>query len=157
MARRLTFKDAGEMQNYIYRYFEDCKKNRERVLIIEALEKSDKKEDIPKENDDRCTDDMHPTISGLSLVLGLTRQSLINYEKKEEFFYTIEEAKQRIESYSEQKLFLNNSNGVQFSLTNNFNWRNRQDVRLDGGLALKHEGLSRADQILRGFGGNRTR
>ena len=43
-----------------------------------------------------------PTISGLAVALDTSRRTLVNYEEKEEFFHTIKEAKQFIESVIEE-------------------------------------------------------
>jgi hypothetical protein len=61
------------------------------------------------------------TTTGLAVWLDTSRQTLLNYEIKPEFFDTILKAKQRIENSSEEKLFDRNvpTKGVTFSLSNN--------------------------------------
>lgn len=71
------------------------------------------------------------TITGLALALGFnSRQSLLNYQEKEEFLDTIARAKSRVEQYAEEKLFdKGSSNGAKFSLMNNFEgWKEKQDI-----------------------------
>ena len=70
------------------------------------------------------------TITGLANALGLTRQSLLNYAKEEEFFDTITRAKQKVEEYVEERLFDRDGvNGARFNLVNNFkNWSEKQEV-----------------------------
>lgn len=69
------------------------------------------------------------TITGLANALGLTRQSLLNYSKDEEFFDTIMNAKQKVEEYVEERLFDRDGvNGAKFNLINNFsNWSDKQE------------------------------
>ena len=74
------------------------------------------------------------TITGLALALGfVSRQSLLNYEAKDEFFDTIKRAKARVEEYAESRLFdKDGSNGAKFSLSNNFKgWAEKQQIEAD--------------------------
>lgn len=74
------------------------------------------------------------TITGLALALGfVSRQSLLNYEAKEEFFDTIKRAKAKVEEYAESRLFdKDGSNGAKFSLSNNFKgWAEKQQIEAD--------------------------
>ena len=64
----------------------------------------------------------HPTVTGLALAVGLSRQGLIEYQDKERFSDTIKKAKLRIENHLEQRLFSANVTGVIFNLKNNFGW-----------------------------------
>ena len=71
-----------------------------------------------------------PTITGLALALGFTsRQALLNYQAKKEFFDTITRAKARVEQYAEERLFdKEGQKGAQFSLRYNFSgWKDEQD------------------------------
>jgi len=61
------------------------------------------------------------TITGLALALGTSRQTLMNYEKREKYFDTIKEAKTKVENYAEIRLFGNNATGPIFALKN-FGW-----------------------------------
>lgn len=79
------------------------------------------------------------TISGLADALDMSRQSLLNYEGKKEFFDTITRAKRKCEVYAEEKLFDSSSvNGAKFSLANNFvGWKEKQEVEHSGSLKLE--------------------
>lgn len=71
------------------------------------------------------------TITGLALALGFnSRQSLLNYQDKEEFMDTIMRAKARVEEYAERRLFdKDGANGAKFSLANNFEgWKDKQEI-----------------------------
>lgn len=79
------------------------------------------------------------TVSGLADALDMSRQSLLNYSEKEEFFDTIMRAKRKCEVYAEEMLFDKNStNGAKFSLANNFEgWKEKQEVEHSGSLKLE--------------------
>lgn len=67
------------------------------------------------------------TITGLALALDTSRETLINYEKRDEFFDTIKRAKLRVENYAEKMLYIGkNSAGSIFALKN-FGWTDKQD------------------------------
>lgn len=71
-----------------------------------------------------------PTVTGLCLALGFTsRQALINYENKGEYFDTVSRAKLRCHEYAESRLYdKDGANGAKFSLANNFGWIDRQEI-----------------------------
>lgn len=84
-----------------------------------------------------CYQNQRPyTISGLALWLGLSTQTLRNYEKNfgdTEYSDIIEIAKQRVEEYAEKSLYESGKTaGAKFVLENNFRWSNKQDVNLSG-------------------------
>ncbi len=65
-----------------------------------------------------------PTLSGLALHLGLTRQSVQNYKHREEFSEIIIRAAQRIETLYEEKLvYGKNPTGVIFALKCGMGWK----------------------------------
>ena len=72
-----------------------------------------------------------PTINGLALWLGTNRQTLSNYEKREEFFYTIKRAKQVIEAFNELMLVSGEVNPkiIIFNLKNNFGWKDKVETK----------------------------
>ncbi len=137
MSRPLQYKNPEEMQALIHIYFEDCRKNRE-------AEKNGW-----RDGKDAITPDLHPTVTGLALVLDLTRQGLINYEGRREFADTVSEAKTRIEAYNEQGLH-QSVNGIIFNLKNNFEWRDKQEIEHSGNLS-NNGGVCRASEILNEF------
>lgn len=101
--RPLKFKSVEELQDKIDKYFTMC--------------------------DDK---DKPYTISGLAVALDTSRQTLINYEDKEQYFDTIKRAKQKIEAYAEELLCKGgNAAGVIFSLKNNYKWVDKQEIQAD--------------------------
>lgn len=82
-----------------------------------------------------------PTVTGLALALGFaSRQALLNYQEKEEFYDTITRAKARVEQYAEERLFdKEGASGAQFSLRNNFKgWDadKKDDTKDAGGVVI---------------------
>jgi hypothetical protein len=73
-----------------------------------------------------------PTMTGLALALEIDRKTLVNYEKRDEFFHTIKTARQRVEEYNEEKLISGTpATGLIFNLKNNFGWKDltQQEVQ----------------------------
>ena len=126
VGRPPIFESADQMQKLIDAYFEDCDG---KVFTDEDGNP------LRNKNGTIIRDDRRPyTITGLALALGFaTRQSLLNYEGKEEFLDTILRAKSRVERYAEERLYdKNGSNGAKFSLANNFKgWSEKQVVKAD--------------------------
>ena len=73
-----------------------------------------------------------PTVSGLALELGLSRQALLDYQKKDAFLDTIKRAKQKIELALEQRLYGNAVTGTIFNLKNNFGWKDQKQQEITG-------------------------
>ena len=138
MGDRPKYTNPDDMQALIHLYFVDCKKNFE-------ADKNGWGE--PK---DTITEDLFPNVTGLALALDMTREGLINYEAKDEFTDTVKRAKQRVESYTVQRLFMNNPTGSIFNLKNNFNWKDKQEVEHSGDIG-NNGGICRASEILEGF------
>lgn len=105
-----TYKTAEELQNKVEEYFLTCHQN-ERPY----------------------------TISGLALWLGLSTQTLRNYEKNygdTEYSDIIKIAKQRVEEYAEKSLYeTGKTAGAKFVLQNNFKWTDKQDVSVSGEIS----------------------
>ena len=76
-----------------------------------------------------------PTITGLARALDLTRQGLINYEGKPEYADTVRQAKSQVEEILERGLY-GNVAGLMFNLKNNFGWKDKTEIGLDGELKI---------------------
>jgi len=121
------YKSVKDMQLVIDKYFEDSKG--------EMLKDDDGKHVLDKYGSPVVIDSYPPTITGLALALGFTsRQALLNYQDKAEFFDAVTHAKARVEAYAEARLFDKDGvNGAKFSLTNNFKgWKDTQSVEYSG-------------------------
>lgn len=76
------------------------------------------------------------TITGLALALETSRETLINYQEREQFFDAIKKAKDMVEHSYELDLKKKGHSGSIFALKN-FDWRDKQEV--DQKTTLKDE------------------
>lgn len=68
------------------------------------------------------------TITGLALALDTTRETLMDYQEKDEFSDTLKRIKLRCENYAETQVFAGrNQAGAIFALKN-YGWRDKQEV-----------------------------
>ena len=119
VGRPLLFDSPEQLQKKIDKYFADCDKGKQ-VKVYDRKKQEMTTQFLP----------IPYTVTGLALALGTSRQTLINYGKREEFFDTIERAKLRCENYAEL-LLLDGSvspGGPQFSLKNNYGWKDKSEV-----------------------------
>ena len=115
------YETAEEVQLIIDKYFNKC--------FVEKLDEDGNK--LMDRNGDPVYIQHKPfTMSGLAFELGMTRQTLLDYSKKDEFSYTIMRARQIVEIFTEEGLFRKETvNGSKFSLINNFDrWNEKQKV-----------------------------
>jgi hypothetical protein len=76
---------------------------------------------------DKCINNFTPiTITGLALALKTSRETLMNYEKRDKFFDAIKEVKLVCENYAEQRLFGTTPTGAIFALKN-YGWKDKQE------------------------------
>lgn len=111
MARPRKYTEVEALQAQIDKYFEECDKQNKPY-----------------------------TICGLARACDLTRQSLLNYTEKPEFFDTIKKAKAKCEEYLEEQLYFGkNAAGVIFGLKNNYGWTDKteQELKVKGGLDIQ--------------------
>jgi len=122
--RPLKFKSAKELQQKIDEYFESCFEE------VWTQDEDGKWLPVLDRNGNVIKRQIRPfTITGLALALETTRETLLDYEDRDEFSYTIKAAKQRIENFTEEQLFTNrNTTGVIFNLKNNYGWTDKSEV-----------------------------
>jgi len=93
---------------------------------------------------DKCEDEERgepPTVTGLCLALDIDKATLLNYEKREEFLYTVKKAKLRIEKYLELSLFRTAQvAGIIFNLKENFGWKDKSEVDMKHGIKDMDDG-----------------
>lgn len=96
MARPKLYTNVEDMEKDIQKYFKDCDDNGKPY-----------------------------TMSGLAYALDMSRQSVINYSKNDEFFDTIKKAREKVEQQLEENALIGKSNATFtiFNLKNNFNWK----------------------------------
>jgi hypothetical protein len=87
------------------------------------------------------------TITGLALALDTSRETLSNYENKDEFFDTIKKAKDRIEHAYEMR-GLQVGNAFDIFRLKNMGWKDKTEVdqNVSGGLTWKEEKTYEADK-----------
>ena len=67
------------------------------------------------------------TVTGLAMALDMSRQDLINYGNREEYFDTIKKAKDKVQESYEKSLRKTGRTGDIFALKN-FGWTDKQEV-----------------------------
>lgn len=75
----------------------------------------------------------NPTVLGLCEYLGIVRNTLIEYEKREDMSNTVMRAKQKIAEFKQGMLYeLKNPSGVMFDLKFNHGWTDKQQIEHSG-------------------------
>jgi hypothetical protein len=126
VGRPPMYESKEEIQEKIDEYFEKCEGT--------VLKGTDGEVMLDKYGEPVIVGKKPLTITGLALALGFnSRQTLLNYQGKEEFVDTIMRAKAKVEQYAEERLFdKDGANGAKFSLANNFEgWREKQSIEAD--------------------------
>jgi hypothetical protein len=114
--RPLKFKTPEDLQSRIDEYFNGGM-NKKTMFTKEGIEY-----EVPI-----------PTVSGLAIFLGFeSRQSFYDYEKREQFSYTIKRARLFIEREYEELLQTANVTGAIFALKN-MGWMDKQHTDITSG------------------------
>lgn len=145
VGRPLKFKSVDELQKKIDAYFAECDPH---VVETEKWE-VERKSDGTKVKDEngydklklikrkRMTEQIPYTVTGLALALDTSRETLTDYEDKEEFSDTIKRAKDKIQNYLELNLNSPSPTGTIFNLKNNYGWKDKTESEIsnpDGSL-----------------------
>ncbi len=128
--RPMLYDNAEDLQKDIQAYFDSCwqyKFNKDGEVVVDEYGNPIWMQTIPY------------TMSGLALAIGMDRRTLLNYEKRDEFFPTINEARKIVERYAETRLYDKDGvNGAKFNLQNNFKgWEDKK--KIDGNMSLNYE------------------
>lgn len=67
------------------------------------------------------------TITGLALALDTTRETLMDYQNKDEYSYTIKKAKLRCENFAEENLFMGKSPTGSIFALKNYGWSDKTE------------------------------
>lgn len=137
--RPLKFASLDELQKKIEKYFTECDPHVED--IVEWVEARDGKGKLLKDGNGLSylvevehkvkTKQIPYTITGLALALDTSRETLLDYEAKDEFSDTIKNAKDKCEHYVERTLFATgNVTGPIFNLKNNYNWKDKTEAEI---------------------------
>jgi len=143
--RPLKFGTMEELQEKIDAYFASCDPHTED--ITEWVDARDSKGQLKKDENGlnylvqvthKVKTPQQPySVTGLALALKTSRETLINYENRDEFFDTIKEAKSKIENFLELQLNSTSPTGTIFNLKNNYGWKDKNETDItSGGDAL---------------------
>lgn len=123
--RPLAYGTVGELDQAVRQYFDMCDPHVELKVTDGGINSKGETIWIKREV---MTEQQPYTMSGLARHLGIDRRTLLNYSKIEQFFPTIQAARERVHEYAESQLYGRAATGAAFSLKNNFDWRDRSEI-----------------------------
>lgn len=130
--RPLKFETVDDLDLAIQKYFDKCDPHVETRMVATGHTTTG---ETMFEDRKVITDQKPYTMAGLARALALDRRTLLNYRNRDEFFPSIQAAKQRCEEYAESQLFGPYANGAKFNLINNYredpkstDWADRHEV-----------------------------
>lgn len=89
--------------------------------------------------DEREAKELPLTITGLGIALGMDRRGICNYEKRDNFYTLIWDAKKRCEDYAEIQLYVGkNPQGAKHALSN-FGWEDKKQVETTDVTQINYE------------------
>ncbi len=155
VGRPLKFKSVEELQSRIDEYFSECDRDEDtrtwehgepfehegKELCMECKMSFSDSYGFPSRGcilvDGELKERERYTITGLALALDTTRETLLDYEKRDEFSDTIKKAKLRVENQYEKSLQESGRSGDIFALKN-FNWKDNKGIdHTSGGEPIK--------------------
>jgi len=123
--RPLTYATVGDLQQAVNSYFQMCDPHTELRQVESGVSQSG--ETIWQKRE-VMTEQRPYTMSGLARHLGIDRKTLLNYKKIEQFFPTVEAARERVHEFAEEQLYGKSGSGAQFVLKNNFDWKVKSEI-----------------------------
>lgn len=127
--RPLKYKNLEELEAAITKYFQSC------WLNAPLTDKNGHAILDDNEKPIFTKTQIQPyTVTDLAISVGLSRRQLIEYQNgREDFNNAITRAKEYCQAYAERSLFLlKNPSGAQFSLKNNWHWKDKQEIEQVG-------------------------
>lgn len=118
VGRPLKFKTPGELQVAVDEYFDWCDNRIQHVYSPKA---------------EAVIEVINPapyTMSGLARRVGLSRQGLIDYKRRDQFLDAIKAARERVHEDVETRLMEKQATGAIFNLKNNFEWKDQTHTDL---------------------------
>jgi hypothetical protein len=76
------------------------------------------------------------TITGLALALQTSRETLCDYQEKDDYSDTIKEAKLKCQNYAEQRLYMGGQAAGPIFALKNFGWSDKQEIDHTGKVSL---------------------
>lgn len=135
VGRPLKFKSVKELQKKIEEYFNSCYELKwfdEDKRDSEGNKIKDIKGNNVKTHIQKRVVVKPISITGLAIYLNTSRETLINYEGKDEYFDTIKKAKDYCHNYVEDGILngkINPAAGI-FNLKNNYGWKDKTETDL---------------------------
>lgn len=124
------YKTPEEMEEVIEEYFNSCWEEVWNKEYDKATETYKWVQELDRENNPVMRLKERPTVTGLALTLGFnSRQAIINYEVKKEYYDTIKKAKLLIEHYYEKGVVegdIHPATGI--FILKNFEWKDTFEV-----------------------------
>lgn len=153
VGRPLKFQTKEELQEKIDAYYKSCWTQKIDMFgnPIFEKDKNGNKTDKP------VLIQFKPyTITGLAVFLDTSRETLINYQEREEFFDAIKRAKEKCHAFAEESLFVGkNPSGAIFNLKNNYGWKDKNETDITTkGESLNNMSYERAKGIITGGKGS---
>lgn len=151
----LKFESVEEVENLILEYFESCMERWEDYDTYEPVRTKsgghkikDGAYQYKPVKKKRLVKAKVPTVSGLAVALDTTRQTLLDYQERDEYADTIKRAKQTIQAMVEALLTNGGAHpsGVIFSLKNNWGWVDKQELDVTDKAAAAKKALDGVDQ-----------
>ena len=151
VGRPLKFQSVEELNRAIQNYFAKCDPHETQALVETGR---DSKGNLLYDTRNVLTQQKPYTMAGLARALGVDRKTLLNYKNRDQFFPSIQDAKQRCEEYWEGLLASPYANGAKFNLVNNYNdeyqpWADKQVVAGDPQAPLANPYASLTTEQLR--------
>jgi hypothetical protein len=141
VGRPLKFKAVEELDQAITSYFDRCDPHVEQRLVDGGVNQNGETIWLKR---GVLTEQQPYTVAGLARALGIDRDTLINYKKRDEFFGSVQAAYERCHEFAEQQLYGKSASGASFSLKNNWGWKDRQELTGAEGAPLMPVGLDSA-------------
>jgi hypothetical protein len=147
VGRPLLFIDVKELEKKIQVYFDSCFEEK----WFDEDKRDEKGEFILDENKNKIKEHIKRkvqikplSITGLAVALDCSRDTLVNYEEKSEFFGTIRKAKDFIEHCIEDGLLASKFNvvGSIFTLKNNWDWKEKTELEHSGEINNPYANLT---------------
>ncbi|TFB85837.1 hypothetical protein E3O44_12610 [Cryobacterium algoricola] len=125
--RPLAFATVGELKQAVDSYFNKCDPHTEMRQVEAGVNQAG---ETIWQRREIMTEQRPYTMSGLARHLEIDRKTLLNYKKIEQYFPTVEAARERVHEFAEEQLYGKSAGGAQFVLKNNFDWKDRSEVDL---------------------------
>lgn len=145
MGRRKVYATPAALRRAVEKYFKNISRRVKLTEMVDSGERTNKGKPIMRERDVLDANGRviwhtvywrAPTVAGLCDALGISRVTWEHYARMDGYCEEVDWAKQKIEAWLEQELVSRDRgvDGIKFNLQNNFGWRERSDVQINGSI-----------------------